>query len=510
MEIYGTSGTIFENHMWDKPVRLFSFSCAMGDNRRKWFEPDIEHGPFPHYYTISVRHEDEHFARCVLEDKEPEFSPEDAKSAVECVLTGYLSAIQGKQVTREELIEYARQNGSASIFNELGKHIVIRPGLPEVRRVEPLGINRERAVKVMQEHGLDLLIATSPVNVYYLSGLPVLPSAPNPILFALMNMYPNIALLRWDGHICLLHWGLFRSTEEFCWANEYKGILSQKDAKRSAWSKLKKWGARGKRVGLESTAPKFLIDHLSAKDPDLELVTADDVFLELRLVKTPAEIALIEKATEISEKAIHECVEMARVGVSDNELLRHAKMVMLNEGADTWDHLTLSIGGSDPEAPGVGTKAKEGDILRFDFGAVCRGYVSDVNRHVVLGPIPDDARTLVERLIYLQEYYEKRVRPGVNIKEIHEEATAYYRSLNPSGFAMVTGHSIGLECEEKHLFGPVGVCEGTFEENMVFEIEAWEAYGDTLIGVEDCYVVTEEGLKRITSLDKRMISKQSF
>ena len=43
---------------------------------------------------------------------------------------------------------------------------------------------------------------------------------------------------------------------------------------------------------------------------------------------------------------------------------------------------------------------------------------------------------------------------------------------------------------------------------MVFEIEAWEPFSDTLIGVEDCYVVTETGCRKITTLDKHMISVQ--
>jgi predicted dehydrogenase/Xaa-Pro aminopeptidase len=505
LEIYGTQGTILENHMWERPVRIYSFHKAMGDHRREWFEPDLEHGPFPHYYTISVKHEDEHFARCILEDREPEFTPEDARSAVACVLMGYLSARTGKAATRGELMELAKKEGSGSLFKNLGEYIPARKGLPEVKLMKPIGLDRERAKKIMKEHDLDLLIATSPINVYYLSGLPTLPTAPNPILFALNNMYPNVVLLRRDGHHTLFHWALFRSVDEFCWANEYKGIIGQKEAKRAVWSKIKKWGLRGKRVGVESCAPKFLFDHLTQKDPDLEVVTADQAFLDLRVVKSDEEIALIEKATAITEKAIAACVEAAGEGMSDRDFLKLAKKTMLEEGADGWDHLTLSIGGSDPEAPGLGTVAKKGDVLRFDFGAVCKGYVSDVNRHVVLGPVPAEAEELVERLIQLQEFYERHIKPGVNIRELNEEAVAYYKSIKPDGLTFVVGHSIGLECEEQHLFGTMGVAEGFFQKNMVFEIEAWEPFRDTLIGVEDCYMITGEGCRRITTLDKRII-----
>jgi predicted dehydrogenase/Xaa-Pro aminopeptidase len=508
LEIYGTQGTILENHAWERPVLIYSFSKAMGEHRRKWYGPDLEHGPFPHYYTISVRHEDEHFAGCIREDREPEFSPEDARSAVACVLMGYLSARTGKAATRGELMELAEKEGTGSLYRDLGEHIPARPGLPEVKRMQPIGFDRERAEEVMKKHDLDLLIATSPVNVYYLSGLPTLPSAPNPILFALRNMYPNVVLLRRDGHLALFHWALFRSVDEFCWANEYKGIIGQREARRAVWSKLKKWGLRGRRVGVESTAPKYLTDHLAQKDPDLEVVAADQAFLDLRVIKSEAEIALIEKATAITERAITACVEAARAGMSDNDFLLLGKKTMLEEGADGWDHLTLSIGGSDPEAPGLGAVAGEGDMLRFDFGAVCKGYVSDVNRHVVLGPVPPEARELVESLVELQEFYERGVRPGVNIRELNEEAVSYYKTLRPEGLTFVVGHSIGLECEEQHLFGTMEVAEGCFEKNMVFEIEAWEPFRDTLIGVEDCYVVTAEGCRRITTLDKHIMGRE--
>jgi Xaa-Pro aminopeptidase len=83
---------------------------------------------------------------------------------------------------------------------------------------------------------------------------------------------------------------------------------------------------------------------------------------------------------------------------------------------------------------------------------------------------------------------------------------AYYKTIRPEGSTWSVGHSIGLECEEMHLFGSYEVLDRPFEKNMVFEIEAWEPFSGTLIGVEDCYVVTETGCRKITTLDKHMIS----
>jgi predicted dehydrogenase len=116
LEIYGSKGTILENHMWEKPVRIYSSHEAMAEHKYQWFEPEIEHAPFPGYYTICAKYLDEHFARCIIEDREPEFTPEQAKSAIAGVLTG-------KAATRDELMEVAATRGTRSLLENLTEHI---------------------------------------------------------------------------------------------------------------------------------------------------------------------------------------------------------------------------------------------------------------------------------------------------------------------------------------------------------------------------------------------------
>jgi|GEM_PF-167698 predicted dehydrogenase/Xaa-Pro aminopeptidase/putative sterol carrier protein len=506
LEIYGSKGTILENHMWDKAVRIYSSHEAMGENKNQWYEPDIEHGPFPSYYNISMRYEDEYFAQCILENREPEFAPEHAKSAITAVLMGYLSAQTGKAVTRADLAAVEKSVGTESILHKLAEHIPINKNLPEVKRVKAVGFNKKRMEQILNKHDLELMIVTSPVNVFYTSGMPVLHASPNPILFALSNQYPNVVVVNRDGGSALFNWDLFQSVDKFSWIADHKGTIGQKETARAIMSKIKKWGLEGKRIGVESYAPKYLLDLLAQKNPAAEVVTADDVLLEMRLIKSDEEIKLIEKATQITEKAVAACIKATREGMTDNDFLLLARKTIIEEGAEAWDHLTHSIGESDPEAPGIGTVVRRGDICRFDFGAAYKGYVSDVNRHAVIGPVPEEAKEIIDRLIVLQEYYEKNAKPGVNIKHLNAEADAFYKKLKPEGLTMAIGHSIGLECEEQHLFGPLQVLDRPFEKNMVFEIEAWESFGKILIGVEDCYVVTDTGLRKITTLDKQIIS----
>ncbi|TFG26015.1 MAG: Gfo/Idh/MocA family oxidoreductase [Promethearchaeota archaeon] len=123
IELYGTKGSILEDHLREKPVKIFSQHEAMGKNIGKWYEPDVEHGPYPKYYDISMRIEDEYFTDCILEDKDPEFTPEQAKEAIFTVLMNYLSARKGRMVNRDELIEVYKREGTKSILEGLENYV---------------------------------------------------------------------------------------------------------------------------------------------------------------------------------------------------------------------------------------------------------------------------------------------------------------------------------------------------------------------------------------------------
>ncbi|MDR2742514.1 MAG: M24 family metallopeptidase, partial [Treponema sp.] len=504
MEIFGAKGSIFENHAWEKPVRFCSYDERMGENQQKWIEPDIEHAAFPEYYTISVRETDRYFARCILENRESEFTPEQSMNAITAILAGYLSHIEGRPVKTNEIEKMADEERTVEILEQLAPSIPINKNLPEVQKVEPIGYNSKKAAEVMAQYDLDLLIAASPVNVYYLSGMPVLHSSPNPILLALNNQYPNLALIRREGDGTVIHWNVFKSVERFSWFHDLVGIESQADVGRAIRSKIRAWGLTGKRAGLESTAPKFLIDALTGEE-GMTVIAADLAFLDLRLVKTPLEIEYLQKAADITEAALKDTIAAVREGVTDLELLKTGRDALLKHGADDWDHLTMTIGDSDPEAPGTGRAVKKGEIVRLDFGGIYQGYVADINQEVVVGEAPPEADKLIRGLLDFQHYFEERIKPGVNMKALSDEALAWYKKTVPNGIAFCIGHSIGLQCEDQHIFGAFGQLDRPFEENMVFEIEAWEPYNGALIGVEDCYVVTKAGCRKMTTMPKHII-----
>ena len=374
--------------------------------------------------------------------------------------------------------------------------------------MEPIGFNKERTRNVLEKYGIDVLIASTPVNVFYLTGLPTLHVAPNPILYVLYNQYPSLSLVRKDGEECLITWITYRSVNKFSWVSDIHGIGSPKGAMVSVSDKIEEWGLSNSKIGYESLMPSYQSEYLKAKFPNATFMNGDQAFLDMRLIKSEEEVKRIKKSTGISEKAILNMIEASYEGITDVELLQIARKTIVDEGAEGWDHLTMNLGSSDPEAPGVGNTLKAGDLNRFDIGTIWKGYVSDVSRELVLGQIPDGAEEIMNNLITIQEFCEQNIQPGLNMIKLYNDATKFKKSLIKKGRAFITGHSIGLECEETHLFSPIKKLDQPFKENMVFDIEIWQNFKNQgLMGIEDCYRIKSDGCERLSSLEKKIYVK---
>lgn len=375
----------------------------------------------------------------------------------------------------------------------------------ETSKPVPIGYSKQRASAVLERHGVDVLVASTPVNVFYTTGMPTLHVAPNPILYVLSNQFPTVALIRRDGEACAFTWMVYQSTDKWTWLEDVTGTLSPEQTMEEVCKKIEAWGQEVKTIGLESLMPRYQSEHIRRIFPDAVVLDGDRAFLDMRLVKSEEEIRRIRRSTEIAEKAILSVIDAAREGITDRDLLQVARRTVVDAGAEGWDHLTMGLGSSDPEAPGLGYAVNRGEINRIDIGVVNQGYVSDVSREFTVGELPEGAQEHMDMMIKVQEYLEENVKPGVNTRELQKEARAFCKSLSKRGMTHVTAHSIGLECEEVHIFSPMRALDIAFEEGMVLDLEVWRKFKEfNLVGIEDCYVVTGSGVERISSLDKNI------
>ena len=118
LEVHGTKGTILEDHDWEKPVKIYS-KAEDSEKKGSIYCPELEHGAFPMYYTISFRREDTHFAECILNGTDPEFTPEEAREAVAVSHLAYLAAKKGSVATMAELKDLVTTRGTRALFEGL-------------------------------------------------------------------------------------------------------------------------------------------------------------------------------------------------------------------------------------------------------------------------------------------------------------------------------------------------------------------------------------------------------
>ncbi|MEM3561703.1 MAG: Xaa-Pro peptidase family protein [Candidatus Jordarchaeaceae archaeon] len=375
-----------------------------------------------------------------------------------------------------------------------------------MNRPKPIGFDKERASRLLEERGVDVLIASSPENVFYTCGLAVRAVENNPILYALSNQYPTIVAVYSDGSESMVTWALYNAT--LSWVEEVQGILNPEQAMDAIASFIKKRGYEKGVIGIESLMPYYQYDKLRKIFPDAKFRVSDDLFLDMRLSKSEEEISRIRESTRIAEKTIQVLIENIAEGISDFDFLKIAKTTVIEEGAAGVDHVTLAIGNSDPEAPGTGVKMKRGDITRFDIGAIYKGYNSDVSRHAMLGEVPSDIQEPFDAIVEVQKACVKAIKPGADPKEVNKLALETWQAQGRKDPVFITIHSVGLQTEEFHWLDVLkGASDRKFVKNAVLDIEAWNLHSKVgLIGNEDTYLVTDSGCKRISRLDMKIFT----
>jgi Xaa-Pro aminopeptidase len=374
--------------------------------------------------------------------------------------------------------------------------------------MQPIGFDKKKFSDMMEKKGIDFLIASSPENVFYTSGLPVRHAENNPILFSLSNLVPSLVVLRKDGEESVIAWAIFDPA--LTWVKDVRGIFNKGESIETLTTLVQEAGVQKPTIAVESAMPLYQYEALKNSFPQATFEKADDILLELRLIKTAEEIDRIKKSTHIAEKTILTMYDELREGITDFDLLKVAKTTMIKEGASGWDHVTMSLGASDPEAPGTGVKMKKNEMTRFDIGAIYKGYFSDVSRHAVLGKIPESVQKIIGEVVDVQKQCTGAIRPGVRTLEILNMATEAFEKMGEEIPLFPTCHSVGLRCEEVHLFDPLTSSERIFEAGMVFDLEFWapfEPYNNRLIGMEDTYLVKKSGCERISTLDQTLLIK---
>jgi len=364
-------------------------------------------------------------------------------------------------------------------------------------RFLPLGFDKDKLVRLMAEHKLDAVLLTSPEHVFYTTGFPALFSSGNPILYGLRNVLPFFAFITRHGHVTLMCWGGAVTGVEYG-ADTVLTYADIDGAEQALTSTLREQVGEGARLGIESSTPYTVLKLLEDIVPSERITLADDLMMQVRMIKSPAEVALLEKSINVVEHTVADLMDSMHLGIRRPALMQAAKTGMLGHGASGISHVTLSFGASNPEVE-IDEALEADKLVTLDLGAIVDGYYSDNRRLMYTGPVPEGITALHQTMCAILDQTASLLKPGAAFGAVYDKAMALYDQHGLKPFIPNIGHTIGMQVEE------VWIYEGTrgviFQAGMVLNLEMYAQYETgELIGDEETYVITETGYRQLTHL----------
>ncbi len=266
---------------------------------------------------------------------------------------------------------------------------------------------------------------------------------------------------------------------------------------------LKDRGVATGKVGVEERVRFFVPEGLRAAAPQVQFVLATPVTAGCRMIKSAPEIALMQRANDITIEAFRAAFATLRGGITQYDFganIRAAFQALGHPGgasAQFGEYTAYPHGSIQPQ------RLKEGDVVLVDGGCAVEGYQSDVTRTTVFGK-PSKRQVDVWNL---EKEAQTAAFTAAQIGATCESVDAAARKvITTAGFGPDykvpglphrTGHGIGMDGHEWTNFVRGNTTK--LAPGMCFSDEPMIAiYGEFGVRLEDCLYMTENGPKFFT------------
>jgi Xaa-Pro dipeptidase len=274
---------------------------------------------------------------------------------------------------------------------------------------------------------------------------------------------------------------------------------------------LKDRGASGGRIGLgrigmEEQVRFFVYDGIRKEAPAAEFVSADPVTAGCRMIKSRSEIALMQRAADITIEAYRAGLATLRVGMTQTDLRNNIRAAYTALGVQGDVSVSFGKYTAFPHGSIQPQKLEPGDVVMIDDGCSVEGYQSDITRTVVFGKPTARQRQIWDLERKAQDAAFAAAKPGATCESVDAAARkviadfGFGPDYKVPGLPHRTGHGIGLDGHEWTYL--VRGNKTRLQPGMCFSDEPTIAiYGEFGIRLEDCMYITEDGA--------RMFSKPS-
>jgi len=387
---------------------------------------------------------------------------------------------------------------------------------------EELVARADRARELLEQANLDALIVTGDftagMNYYYLSGhLPrdyqlnysrphvmVLPRRGDPFLWVYGVNEPNARLQSWVDDVVA-----------------YAPPFSGTDLAAAMAARGLDRGRIGAELGVDQRVAMPMLEWqaLAAAMPGAELVDAASLLWDLRMIKTPAEIAYIRECDRINGDGLVNSFGEMRAGDSEVDVARKLGSALVQAGAFRPPYAQALIV-SEAKAKALGHPSrmlgplpdqilKEGELLFIDSGVTLAGYWGEFNRMACVGEPSaeqrhhhDNIREIVRRSI------DEALKPGESFRRVIENMAALYRELGYGDEKILNYlgppymhlcHGLGLASSEPPFVRLDS--EEVLLPGMVVSCEAYLPIDGMTYGSEEDVVITEDGAEVLSDPD---------
>ncbi|ONF97275.1 M24 family metallopeptidase [Sphingomonas jeddahensis] len=273
---------------------------------------------------------------------------------------------------------------------------------------------------------------------------------------------------------------------------------------------LKERNLAARPIGIEETVRFFAVDGLRRLLPDARLVSANPIVRGCRMIKTPAEIALMQAATNVTIAAyrwLHPRVEKGMTGPEIGALMSAATRKL--GGEPEFSMALVGEASAYPHGSHEVHRVGEGQVVLMDCGCTVQGYQSDVSRTWVHGAATAEQRRVWDHAAQGQRIALAAARIGAPAGSIDDAVRAQYErwGYGPRyrlpGLSHRTGHGIGMDGHE-----PINLVHGEatpLAAGMCFSNEPGIYLpGKFGVRLEDCFHMTDAGPKWFSEPPERL------
>jgi len=242
---------------------------------------------------------------------------------------------------------------------------------------------------------------------------------------------------------------------------------------------------------------------------DTRFVDATCVIQKTRMIKSAAEVSMIQYAAQAASRAFSKLSQKIRTGKSEREIFTTFKQLALDEGVDDIRYL---VGGADQDgyrdiiSPPTDRSLTERDVLIIDTGCTYNGYYCDFDRNFSIGKPSQRVQTAHHIAWDATEAALEIVQSNVAISDVY---AAIDKVLSANGDNSPKdpgrlGHGLGSQLTEPPSITPFE--NRPLEAGMVMTIEPCFNYGDQHLMVhEENILVTDTGYELLTQRAPRDI-----